>query len=752
MSLQALNGENFSDDITAESCAILFTSPEVTGRPSILRPSQKENVPPKGIVKPMKVTFQTPMRDPQTRRILSPDVRKKSETSLILDDCIEVPEDFVFPTSNPVSQETITASTDKAKEGIETEGKVSPDPPDGVIPAKSKEVHASDTDLFKSSDSLLDSPKSQKMSPSEVFIGAEKWDRDSLPFDAICLTQTAAESNPSEETSCKTCSFSLVSLLDGDSPKQLLGSNEATKLAPNQVDKVEPLSISSMQSSSLQHVQESYSFENLNCGEVKEKMEGKINTRTEESSVPKTSYNFDCNDPNFNPFQGGTKMQNSPKRHVPSIEQDNSQADPLQMQQHNPDESEDIEIPENLKEIEEQNVTEDHAAKAETQAEPSSELMLLGDGLPLAPPCGRTEIAVNESSQIDTEKEEFRSPMEVLGMDIEVDYLEQFGMASFKESVLRKQSLYLKFDPLLSESPKKSGANNAMPVIPSLLQNGQFTEMASYDAKTTEPEEKPWGLDLLGTFTDPAEAFLDIPTSNDTSLFPCVLSNEAIIEVLKYSQKDMDAAVEKVKHENDVVVKKLASEVQENQREALEWKKEHDKICIENKEMGKIVAEFEGTITQLMEDSQNQKKLAKKELQKVLEEKQQAISDLNSMEKSFSELFKRFEKQKEAIEGFQRNEEALKKCVEDYLVRIKKEEQRYQALKAHAEEKLHQANEEIAQVRSKAKTEVVALQANLRKEQMRIQSLERSIEQKAKENDELTKLCDDLISKMEKMD
>ena len=35
-----------------------------------------------------------------------------------------------------------------------------------------------------------------------------------------------------------------------------------------------------------------------------------------------------------------------------------------------------------------------------------------------------------------------------------------------------------------------------------------------------------------------------------------------------------------------------------------------------------------------------------------------------------------------------KNEESLKKCVEDYIVRIEKEGQRYQALKAHAEEKL----------------------------------------------------------------
>lgn len=34
------------------------------------------------------------------------------------------------------------------------------------------------------------------------------------------------------------------------------------------------------------------------------------------------------------------------------------------------------------------------------------------------------------------------------------------------------------------------------------------------------------------------------------------------------------------------------------------------------------------------------------------------------------------------------NEEVLKKCAQEYLSRVRKEEQRYQALKIHAEEKL----------------------------------------------------------------
>lgn len=55
-----------------------------------------------------------------------------------------------------------------------------------------------------------------------------------------------------------------------------------------------------------------------------------------------------------------------------------------------------------------------------------------------------------------------------------------------------------------------------------------------------------------------------------------------------------------------------------------------------------------------LEDAQKQKELSKKEMQRMVEEKQQVISDLNSMEKSFSELFKRFEKQKEVLEGYRK--------------------------------------------------------------------------------------------------
>ncbi|XP_067380677.1 microtubule-associated protein futsch isoform X5 [Channa argus] len=184
------------------------------------------------------------------------------------------------------------------------------------------------------------------------------------------------------------------------------------------------------------------------------------------------------------------------------------------------------------------------------------------------------------------------------------------------------------------------------------------------------------------------------------------------------------------------------------EKEVLEWQKKYEDSRQEVVEMRRIVAEYEKTIAQMIEDDQKEKSLSHHTIQQLIIEKDQALADLNSVEKSLADLFRRYEKMKDVLEGFRKNEEVLKKCAQEYLSRVRKEEQRYNALKIHAEEKLDKANAEIAQVRAKAKQEQAAYQASVRKEQMKVDSLERTLEQKNKEIEELTKICDELIAKM----
>ncbi|XP_018618067.2 transforming acidic coiled-coil-containing protein 1-like isoform X1 [Scleropages formosus] len=192
----------------------------------------------------------------------------------------------------------------------------------------------------------------------------------------------------------------------------------------------------------------------------------------------------------------------------------------------------------------------------------------------------------------------------------------------------------------------------------------------------------------------------------------------------------------------------IREEIITKEIEASEWKKKYEDSRQEVMEMRKIVAEYEKTVAQMIEDEQRTSMNSQKNIQQLTLEKEQALADLNSVERSLSDLFRRYENMKGVLEGFKKNEEVLKKCAQEYLARVRQEEQRYQTLKIHAEEKLDKANEEIAQVRSKANAESVALHASLRKEQMKVESLERALHQKNQEIEELTKICDELIAKM----
>ncbi|KAM4708174.1 transforming acidic coiled-coil-containing protein 3 [Discoglossus pictus] len=911
MSLQPFNDENFGYDLTSETCDFLFTPPQPTGRQSILRPSQKENLPPKSAIKNMKVTFQTPMRDPQTHRIISPSTVTKLENNFAVEDCAQALEQLNLNTGlNLEEPEKLT------HDGANDQSTTLQEP---EIPVKAMGSYSIDFDNlenvnpFKSANQMVNSPIKAECSVSEdltnnpntmetsnvknetdalVSVATSEQDDglsssapedcspvtvqinsesevlntpdkassldDTLPMTESDTTEPVATSQNASSESEQDSGFvekeqclatdnvclaadlkEAITISTNDAAKEELQNSPVAKASYkfdlDQLEDIDPFNTggSKLQNSppvgktpsenvdvaKAEPLKLEFDFGDgnvpvrkpppkklgkkpgvnpapkkpiANKDNVPKKPKEQIEKLPEdEIPIPKASYAFDWDkfdDPNFNPFgSGGSKISSSPKNRTGNEEQSIPKKESLSDKECTSTSSV-VEAAETVKEIQneiQETEPDQQLASSEDQAEVLSNLQTeitdehkVNDAVqplvnenaekplkdePVLPVSsdlhfntsnvvGLQEIQVTPASEMETVPVmdmEFKPATDLFGSDqhCEIDYLENFGSSLFKDSALRKQSLYLKFDPLLRESPKKTAPAGSEECISVALKSssdlfGTAPETSFPIIPAVETEEKPQGLDLLGTFTITDTAPLIADPADISPPIPFLLNSDvgAIVEVLKYSQKDMDAAIENVR-----------LEVQEKELEVLECKNKHEKLYLEYVEMGKIVAEFEGTITQMIEDSQRQKELAKLDVHKVVQEKLQVQMDLNSMEKSFSELFKRFDKQKEVLEGYRKNEEALKKCVEDYLARIKKEEQRYQALKAHAEEKLCRANEEIAQVRSKSKSETAALQASLRKEQMRVQSLERALEQKAKENDELTKICDDLILKMEKI-
>ncbi|XP_010002278.1 PREDICTED: transforming acidic coiled-coil-containing protein 2 [Chaetura pelagica] len=361
----------------------------------------------------------------------------------------------------------------------------------------------------------------------------------------------------------------------------------------------------------------------------------------------------------------------------------------------------------------------------------------------------------------------FSSPTEELeyGNSYEIEYMEKIGSSVPQDdNTPKKQSLYLMFDAQ-QESPVKSPpirlSDSTTPCSGSSYEDPEAQQSsgmkiqhpasrvlaASQEAHLQSPDKsKQKDLEPMTLGTTPeaieirdAAIPADVPISKSALYSRMGASDAEGTTGLLYPQQDLDSALRLAR-----------AEIVAKEREVSEWKEKYEESRREVMEMRKIVSEYEKTIAQMIEDEQREKSVSHHTVQQLIVEKEQALADLNSVEKSLADLFRRYEKMKEVLEGFRKNEEVLKKCAQEYLSRVKKEEQRYQALKIHAEEKLDRANAEIAQVRGKAQQEQAAYQASLRKEQLKVDALERTLEQKNKEIEELTKICDELIAKMGK--
>ncbi|XP_046379101.2 transforming acidic coiled-coil-containing protein 2-like isoform X3 [Haliotis rufescens] len=365
------------------------------------------------------------------------------------------------------------------------------------------------------------------------------------------------------------------------------------------------------------------------------------------------------------------------------------------------------------------------------------------------------------------------------------EMLDKFGGDACKESDLGRESLFVKFDPLVQgaagpEQEKCRGPEGAEEESAAGNEDDLMslnTPPASGKTGNRHVKKHPAARVLAEqldgaagetTHTNNVDNILKCsPGKSDSGLADMNQSmgdstKEAVVQlvqgktesvqVLKYSQTDWN----KMKQDLE-----LSFQAQLLQKEK-EWSKklgdrEKKMGYVEennrglkqtNEEMKAIVSEFEKTISQLQAEKEKTCNASQQSLQDIVREKEQVLDDLHSVETAFSNLHQRYEKTKGVVEGFKQNEEVLKKCVSDYQAKLKKSEQKLQLLKQQAEEKLDHANVEIEKERKGHMSEMARLQAGLKKAELQISSLEKSLEQKVKENQELTAICDELISKV----
>lgn len=798
----------------------IFVVGNPTGRPSILR--QTENLPSNTVPKGMKVCFQTPRRDPVTKRIMSPTKTSKmtsvdectkaleslnlEKTDLlnrdVADQFVPTPDEMPLPSRgeyqlNFENIDAINPFQSSNKMALSPMPPATETPPpfsykrspslaktesalDDTLPfcpsvenSLNKSVDVSSTESSVVTVSILSKNPAEDEQESYVDVldpkpcevqekavespmpakGSYNFDFDNL--DAVNPFQTGGSKIPNSPLACKSSSSEkqVPAVEQVNATELCLGQETVTQPEAKPVAAVAPISANTNMSSPDSSMDKDapvkleFNFDDdvnkkvkslpKKLG-VKRPKSQKVSTevkpvktqpsvKSEEPGdvvpVSKGSYSFELDkldDPNFNPFGSKSTICNSPKG---SVKTSPGSVKSTQEKEDEPGQKDVV-----------SECTSESQPVAQTS--PKEDLTVKAVPEEIVPPQAECTSFSEQKSQGSLLEEEFVSgaTFAANGFEGQIDYLEQFGSSGFKESALRKQSLYLKFDPLLRDSPKKgSGPGAAAPVPrPAAL-------ISRFDTQSSEKEMNELQKDdfkLLDVATEPCAPVLPTHLLPVLPVPQSINAEDAIIEVLKYSQKDMDAALARAQAE---------AEEQENR-----WIVKYNKLLDDGQEMRKIIAEFELMIAKMLADQEKEREVAQAKLKEAVMEKDQVSSDLNSLERSFSDLFKRLEKYKTVIEGYKKNEETLKTYAQDYLARIKVEEQRYQTLKAHAEDKIDQANKEIADVRTKHKAEVSVLQAQLRRDQLKLVSLEKTLDQKEKEVEELTKLCDDLIGKVQK--
>ncbi|KAK6617892.1 hypothetical protein RUM43_014121 [Polyplax serrata] len=158
-----------------------------------------------------------------------------------------------------------------------------------------------------------------------------------------------------------------------------------------------------------------------------------------------------------------------------------------------------------------------------------------------------------------------------------------------------------------------------------------------------------------------------------------------------------------------------------------------------------VMQEYEKLISKLTAEIEIEKKQNRDKVDGLTAEKDSALVHLSNVEAAFTDVHQKYEKCKKVIEDYKKNESKMKALISDQLESLKIKEKQLETIQVHASKQLENAHAEVERSKQMHEQEMTRLRALLRKTELKVISLQESLEQKIKENQELTTICDDLI-------
>lgn len=167
-----------------------------------------------------------------------------------------------------------------------------------------------------------------------------------------------------------------------------------------------------------------------------------------------------------------------------------------------------------------------------------------------------------------------------------------------------------------------------------------------------------------------------------------------------------------------------------------------------NAQLRTVLTDYERTMTQIIESRKSGE--SSHTLEHFKQDKQKLAADLQMAQIAFQNLHQRYEELKGRAEDLRAQDTTHRSRIAEFQAELANAERRYESLRRQAESKLEEAEREINMVRESMESELAVMRARLHKADLRITSLESTIEAKTRENAELMTICDELIGKMDK--
>ncbi|XP_017755069.1 PREDICTED: coiled-coil domain-containing protein 18 [Eufriesea mexicana] len=321
---------------------------------------------------------------------------------------------------------------------------------------------------------------------------------------------------------------------------------------------------------------------------------------------------------------------------------------------------------------------------------------------------------------------------------------------------LRTESLYVKFDPLVADTSmlpqgntqsineEQNGKSENVPVnIDTPKHNpaiAAIDRLLFYSPISTNMTQKTNELqEKMASKEQPAEE-----SKSDTPLITDInMSKE--LELVRATVLQLEEELEKQKKEYESELEKQKNAFQEK------INKLQAQIAQEVKsksQMTVVVEEYEKSISRLLTERERDRTNFEQEKAKLQEELQVTNVHLSNTEAAFNDVHQKYERLKGVMSAYKSNETVLKESIQENMETIKGLETRYDQLKNHAMAELEKANFELDAIRKQHEDETVKLHAMVRKAELKSNSLAELVEQKTKENKELTQILDEVIARV----